>query len=283
MTKGTLWFEKICKEIETAQFGIICITSESLLSDYMLYELGALMQRLGNHNVCPLLFGVDAKDIKNTPYAHLQCTNFNQEEIKQLVNEMNNACDNSKIPEVKLNEFFNSIYKQFDEELTQLEITEPDADFEIRNFIRFEIKNLYNWKTDIVDHVFKYLKENNEDFTRECSKSISFRKLETIFDIYDSTKIKDNSGIIVLKNMIKGMLAPLTLCEGNINEIKKDWRDVLSDYSSNFKENKYMLPYCYQTIWRMWGPSKEHYLNNNSYEILQFGYGDENNSIQTIT
>ena len=65
MTKGTLWFEKICKEIETAQFGIICITSESLLSDYMLYELGALMQRLGNHNVCPLLFGVDAKDIGN--------------------------------------------------------------------------------------------------------------------------------------------------------------------------------------------------------------------------
>ena len=107
-------------------------------------------------------------------------------------------------------------------------------------------------------------------------------KDQEFYSIFDVFRIEERSKPIRLKKPLKGMLAPLSLGEGNINDIEKDWPKVIADYKHNFNNDRYLLPRCSNTIWKMWGPSYEHYLNNDSYEIFQFGYGDENNSLPVL-
>ncbi len=62
--KGTRWNAEISKELESSQVGIICLTKDNLEAPWIMFEAGALSKSLENSKVCPILFGVDASEVK---------------------------------------------------------------------------------------------------------------------------------------------------------------------------------------------------------------------------
>jgi hypothetical protein len=51
---GSRWGQNLDKELESANFGILCLTPESLNSTWIHYEAGALSKFIDKSRVCPL-------------------------------------------------------------------------------------------------------------------------------------------------------------------------------------------------------------------------------------
>ena len=89
--KGARWNTEISKELEESSIGIICLTRQNLEKPWLLFEAGALSKSIDRACVCPILFGIDSSDISG-PLAHFQCTQFQKNEIKSLLDTINKRC-----------------------------------------------------------------------------------------------------------------------------------------------------------------------------------------------
>lgn len=72
--KGAVWSSHIVAELESSNFGILCITRENLEKPWILFEAGALSKTFDKARVCPVLFGVEATDVKG-PYQFFKTQN----------------------------------------------------------------------------------------------------------------------------------------------------------------------------------------------------------------
>ena len=86
--KGTRWVEEISKELEGNHFGLLCVTRESLHSDWLMFEAGALSKNLATGRVCPVLFDLEPTDVTG-PLQNFQACKFEKKEWKALVKELN--------------------------------------------------------------------------------------------------------------------------------------------------------------------------------------------------
>jgi hypothetical protein len=53
---GTRWLRSVSSELDTCNFGILCITPENLRAPWIHFEAGALSKALDNSHVVPMLF-----------------------------------------------------------------------------------------------------------------------------------------------------------------------------------------------------------------------------------
>lgn len=61
--KGARWLADIASELEASDLGLLCLTRDSLNSDWLLFEAGALSKSLDKSRVCPILFGISDADL----------------------------------------------------------------------------------------------------------------------------------------------------------------------------------------------------------------------------
>jgi len=85
--KGANWTVELARELEDAQFGIICLTPDNLLSPWLNYEAGAITKSVSSR-VCPVLHGVEKATVR-PPIAQLQMTALDAEDMTLLMSSMN--------------------------------------------------------------------------------------------------------------------------------------------------------------------------------------------------
>ncbi|MGZ4829279.1 MAG: toll/interleukin-1 receptor domain-containing protein [Candidatus Angelobacter sp.] len=71
ISAGTRWSAAIAGELETAHFGIICVTPDNVNAPWLQFEAGALSKTLANAFVCPYIFGLHPSELKG-PLAQFQ-------------------------------------------------------------------------------------------------------------------------------------------------------------------------------------------------------------------
>ncbi len=103
--KGARWYPEISKELEQCMAGIICLTRENLVAPWIMFEAGALSKNVEKSRLVPLLFGIDAADIKG-PLIQFQAAPFSEEEIKKLLKGLNSALDDAGLEEPILDSVF---------------------------------------------------------------------------------------------------------------------------------------------------------------------------------
>src|SRR5262245_25036795 len=72
--KGERWNGALNRELEHAQYGIICVTPHNAHKPWMHFEAGALAHFLGRSRVMPLLFHIDRARLEGGPLAQFQTT-----------------------------------------------------------------------------------------------------------------------------------------------------------------------------------------------------------------
>lgn len=97
--KGARWSTDIAKELEASTYGILCITSENLVSPWINFEAGALSKTIEKARVSPFLFDLKRSDVHG-PLLQFQSTIFEKEDIAKLMISINNAAT----PEERLEE-----------------------------------------------------------------------------------------------------------------------------------------------------------------------------------
>lgn len=81
--KGANWTVELARELDDADFGIVCLAPDNLVSPWLNYEAGAITKSV-NSRVCPILFGVEKHEVR-PPMSQLQLTTIDQEEFILLV------------------------------------------------------------------------------------------------------------------------------------------------------------------------------------------------------
>jgi hypothetical protein len=82
---GERWFLEISKQLEDAQFGIICLTPENIEKPWILFEAGALAKHLDFSRVVPLLLDLKTYELQECPFGQFQAQKIDREGIEKLI------------------------------------------------------------------------------------------------------------------------------------------------------------------------------------------------------
>lgn len=123
--KGTRWSSDIAKELEAADFGILCVTKENLDSSWLNFEAGALSKAIDKAKVCPFLFDLKPSDISNSPILQFQMTNVDRDDIYKLFQSMNSCMGDNGLTEERLKKMFELSWPKIDEALKLIETATP--------------------------------------------------------------------------------------------------------------------------------------------------------------
>lgn len=105
---GERWATEVGKELESSNFGVICITAENVGSPWILFESGALSKSMQEGRVVPLLLDLEFKDIDG-PLAQFQSKKVEQDGVWGLVLSINNLAS-SPVPESRLRQLFQKLF-----------------------------------------------------------------------------------------------------------------------------------------------------------------------------
>lgn len=87
--KGERWSLVIAHQLKESNFGIICLTKDNLVAPWILFEAGALSKEMVDTNVCGVLFEGLKKPNTIGPLSMFQLTEFEKNDIKKLINTIN--------------------------------------------------------------------------------------------------------------------------------------------------------------------------------------------------
>lgn len=117
--KGAKWESEITKKLNESSIGIICVTTENTEKPWILFEAGALSNKLEKSRVCPLLFELTNSDLTG-PLATFQTTVFNKTEFKKLMSTVNKQLDDKKISDTIFNEVFDTFFPKLEEKINKI-------------------------------------------------------------------------------------------------------------------------------------------------------------------
>lgn len=122
---GARWGNDLDRELQTTDFGILCLTAENLTSAWLLFEAGSLAKTVKSSRVVPYLLGVSNTEIPS-PLARFQGVNADENGTFGLLKSINEHLD-SKLSTDKLEKLFEKWWPDLSTELEKLASQEPKA------------------------------------------------------------------------------------------------------------------------------------------------------------
>jgi len=115
---GDRWGTKIAKELDTTNFGIICVTKENLNANWMLFEAGALAKSVEDGRVIPLLLDIDFKEISG-PLAQFQAKKTEKKDIQEIVTSINKNASTPVLDD-RLKQLFESLWPSLETKISAI-------------------------------------------------------------------------------------------------------------------------------------------------------------------
>jgi hypothetical protein len=90
--KGAYWVSEVRNQLDTAKFGIICLTPDNLQAPWINFEAGALSNSFERGSVTPFLFHVSQADLTG-PLTQFQVTEAaSPSDVLRLLKQLDKAC-----------------------------------------------------------------------------------------------------------------------------------------------------------------------------------------------
>jgi hypothetical protein len=123
ISAGDRWAQAIAGELESSNFGILCITPENLRSEWILFEAGALSKSMLDAKVIPLLFGLELSDLSG-PLSQFQALKVDQQGLMDVVKAINAVAEN-KAAETTIHQLVPALWPQLQQKLDEIPDKEP--------------------------------------------------------------------------------------------------------------------------------------------------------------
>ncbi len=105
---GERWADAIAKELESSNFGILCVTRDNLASPWIVFEAGSLAKSLSSSRVIPLLLDLEFSEISG-PLAQFQAKKVDEEGIGEAIQSMN-AVAQQPVQEGRAKQLFDALW-----------------------------------------------------------------------------------------------------------------------------------------------------------------------------
>lgn len=96
ISAGTRWSAAIAGQLESARFGIICVTRENMNAPWLQFEAGALSKTLIDTYVCPYTFGLAPSDLRG-PLSQFHGARADREGTRRLLRAINQAAGDTAL------------------------------------------------------------------------------------------------------------------------------------------------------------------------------------------
>lgn len=123
ISAGERWAQAISGELESSNFGILCITPENISSEWILFEAGALSKSMLDAKVIPLLFGLELSDLSG-PLSQFQALKVDQQGLMDVVKAIN-AVAETKASEATINQLVPALWPQLKQKIDDIPDNEP--------------------------------------------------------------------------------------------------------------------------------------------------------------
>jgi TIR domain len=115
---GERWGVEVAKELESCNFGVICVTKDNVNAPWILFEAGALAKSMQDGRVIPLLLDLDFKDISG-PLSQFQAKIVDATSIKELVVSLNKAAP-VPILEARLDKLISQLWGTLEKQIGEI-------------------------------------------------------------------------------------------------------------------------------------------------------------------
>jgi hypothetical protein len=122
--KGVRWASDLASQLESIQFGVICLTSDCIVSPLILFEAGALSKTLDKAYVCPYLFDIGPADLAG-PLIQFNAAKAEKDDTRRLINTINKACGDKSILQDRVDKAFEVWWPRLDERLENIRNSIP--------------------------------------------------------------------------------------------------------------------------------------------------------------
>jgi hypothetical protein len=102
---GSRWIAELETNLNESEVGIICLTKDSLQSQWLFFEAGAISKSVENNLVCPYLLDIEPDEIPS-PLTQFQYAKANKDDTWKLVCSINEALREKSISEEVLKRSF---------------------------------------------------------------------------------------------------------------------------------------------------------------------------------
>lgn len=108
---GAFWDDQIRSNAHSAEFLIVCVTSENVRAPWLNYEAGAIAERLKGR-ACPYLIGVSKNQLGPAPLSRLQAKESTETETLELVKAVNSALGERRLEPRVLEDTFRMFWPE---------------------------------------------------------------------------------------------------------------------------------------------------------------------------
>jgi hypothetical protein len=115
---GERWAQAVAKELESSNFGIICVTPENLGSPWVLFEAGALAKSMQGAKVIPLLLNLEFSDISG-PLAQFQAKKVERGGLAEVINSINQSAE-QPVLEDRVRQLFSALWPEFEKRVDSI-------------------------------------------------------------------------------------------------------------------------------------------------------------------
>lgn len=115
---GERWAQTLGQELETANFGIVCLTHDNVASPWVLFEAGSLAKSLEVSRVIPLLLDLDISGISG-PLAQFQAKKATKDGMREVVQSINRTAPERE-PDQRVTQLFDALWPQFETKVTSI-------------------------------------------------------------------------------------------------------------------------------------------------------------------
>jgi hypothetical protein len=210
ISPGEVWTQRLGKELEQSELGILCLTQDNYESPWLLFEAGALGKKFGTSRVVPYLIDELPADSQKSPLQQFQSVRADKQGPFQLVETINAMRENPK-PSDRLKKSFNRWWLDLEETLKRLRIANRNlavtqSDRELLETISKRVEVLWqaheskNSSIDLfpspneVIHLRNLRDQPSMTYTRHADLQLELRHLRDLGLIKNNRPIADLSG-----------------------------------------------------------------------------------------
>lgn len=118
--KGTIWFNEITETLKQTNVGIICLTPENKDNRWILFESGALLNKLTKAQVYTFLFDLTAEEVEK-PLAEFNHTFPAEDDMFKLLKSINNQLEGNKLTSDRLKTAFDKNWSDFEKPFKKIQ------------------------------------------------------------------------------------------------------------------------------------------------------------------
>ena len=217
IASGGRWSMEVAGELESSNFGILCVTPENESNPWIMFEAGALSKTLAQTFLCPYLYDMSPSQL-SSPLAQFQAQLSNKEGTKKILKSINSALEYRAIESSELEEIFDVWWPMLEKKLSDC----PQYDGEL-----IAKRSNDELVSEIVDNTREQLRREEIRLARSDAFEA---KLGNFLDIFESmfsqvAKVSGglNSGEVnlsMLNNMNKATPEHLRQALLNLQDIK---------------------------------------------------------------